>query len=107
MLGLRGVPAHQAVLPECPDVPASRDGILRRLRDVVRVRLAGKPKKLATRAPMYRAARTDARPEHAHATVEPGRSARTPAACKRVALQVQRLGAVCLRDAGVADQHVS
>ena len=24
-----------------------------------------------------------------------------------VALQVQRLGAVCLRDAGVADQHVS
>ena len=28
MLGLRGVPAHQAVLPECPDVPDSRDGIL-------------------------------------------------------------------------------
>ena len=42
MLRLRGVPAHQAVLPECPDVPDSRDGILRRLRDVVRVRLAGR-----------------------------------------------------------------
>ena len=41
MLWLRGVPAHQAVLPKCPDVPDSRDGILRRLRDVVRVRLAG------------------------------------------------------------------
>ena len=39
MLWLRGVPAHQAVLPECPDVPDSRDGILRRLRDVVRVRV--------------------------------------------------------------------
>ena len=26
---------------------------------------------------------------------------------QRVALQVQRLGAVCLRDAGVVDQHVS
>ena len=26
---------------------------------------------------------------------------------QRVALQVQRLGAVCFRDAGVADQHVS
>ena len=35
MLWLRGVPAHQAVLPECPDVPDSRDWILRRLRDVV------------------------------------------------------------------------
>ena len=34
MLWLRGVPAHQAVLPECPDVPDSRDGILRRLREV-------------------------------------------------------------------------
>ena len=42
MLWLRGVPAHQAVLPECPDVPDSRDGVLRRLRDVVRVRLAGR-----------------------------------------------------------------
>ena len=42
MLWLRGVPAQQAVLPECPDVPDSRDGILRRLRDVVRVRLAGR-----------------------------------------------------------------
>ena len=42
MLGLRGVPAPQAVLPECPDVPDPRDGILRRLRDVVRVRLAGR-----------------------------------------------------------------
>ena len=26
---------------------------------------------------------------------------------QRVALQVQRLGAVCFRDAGVANQHVS
>ena len=26
---------------------------------------------------------------------------------QRVALQVQRLGAVCFRGAGVADQHVS
>ena len=34
MLWIRGVPAHQAVLPECPDVPDSRDGILRRLREV-------------------------------------------------------------------------
>ena len=42
MLWIRGVPAHQAVLPECPDVPDSRDWILRRLRDVVRVRLAGR-----------------------------------------------------------------
>ena len=61
-----------------------------------------------------------ARPERAHATLEPrpvvadtgrevvvdvdGLDARS---LQRVALQVQRLGAVRLRDAGVADQHVS
>ena len=61
-----------------------------------------------------------ARPERAHAAVESravvadaGREvvvdvdvvdARGP---ERVALPVQRLGAVRLRDAGVADQHVS
>ena len=61
-----------------------------------------------------------ARPERAHAAVESravvvyagrevvvdvdGVDARRP---RGVALQVQRLGAVCLRDAGVADQHVS
>ena len=61
-----------------------------------------------------------ARPERAHAAVESrpvvadarrevvvdvdGVDARGP---QRVALQVQRLGAVCFRDAGVANQHVS
>ena len=58
-----------------------------------------------------------ARPERAHAAVESRAvvadtggevvvdvDARGP---QRVALQVQRLGAVCFRDAGVADQHVS
>ena len=61
-----------------------------------------------------------ARPERAHATVEPravvadagrevvvdvdGVDAR---GLQRVALQVKRLGAVRLRDAGVAEQHVS
>ena len=61
-----------------------------------------------------------ARPERAHAAVESravvadagrevvvdvaGVDARGP---QRVALQIQRLGAIRLRDAGVADQHVS
>ena len=61
-----------------------------------------------------------ARPERAHAALEPrpvvadtGRVVVVDVdgldgrGLQRVALQVQRLGAVCFRDAGVADQHVS
>ena len=61
-----------------------------------------------------------ARPERAHTAVESravvadaGREVvvdvdgADASGLQRVALQVQRLGTVCLRDAGVADQHVS
>ena len=48
-----------------------------------------------------------ARPEHAYAAAESRAVVVDAHGPQRVALQVQRLGAVCLRDAGVADQHVS
>ena len=36
------VTAHDPVLPEHPEIAFTRDRVLRRLRDVVRVRLAGR-----------------------------------------------------------------
>ena len=49
-------------------------------------------------------------PDDEHVALPQGTQAAVetmPAACRCVALQVQRLGAVGLREAGVADQHVS
>ena len=46
-------------------------------------------------------------PEHAYAAAESWAVVVDAHGPQRVALHVQRLGVVCLRDAGVADQHVS